>query len=511
MAAIELIAFVQGQTEHARSILSAGRDLPAKYVEQVLAHISKYPESWDFDAVPTILPECCINCYGPTDLTYGRVDDLLDRSFKQITTAAPLYAITIQALLKAGLAVAGEVVFSLFNDCLIEADDIDVFAPGIVPDEAEARFMKAIDRDARRRAVYRTNGCITVCCTYRGSTRSVTVRLITRKYDNVNQVIYGFDIAPCALALMGGRLYYTFAASVAYRSGVFFPDVSKRRYSFEQRIEKYYNRGFAVAFPNACSLEGLKHHASLKIETMVGKQSIKSMRRASSTSDYGGPSALAYNNAESISNLNIENLLRGRQFLVWRMDGTLFLTHDDLREGRTGRQPNSTLVAFFCGVSKVPKLCRRIHLAEIALGRSLPGLLHMAAMACSGIGKKAAQFTRQILDDFHELETVLASRYKHCPQHGWRDLHDGTDLYKAAPLSAIRWYGGIYRDMPIVDTNLLGDSMQLLQIAGDVTAVDVTTTADAALAVLAAITVVPVLKGADSSPEKTMNRQHSAR
>jgi hypothetical protein len=75
------------------------------------------------------------------------------------------------------------------------------------------------------------------------------VQLILRRHRSVGDVIWNFDVDACQLAYDGEKVYATPAARRALTSGIIFADPTVACPSYELRLVKYSQRGFAVAVP----------------------------------------------------------------------------------------------------------------------------------------------------------------------------------------------------------------------------------------------------------------------
>lgn len=147
-----------------------------------------------------------------------------------------------------GFIVAGGAVCDLLCG-RTSVNDLDLFAPGMAALEAENRFSQLVRKlpHCSKQSIYRTTNCITVPA---GTGGEPMIQLITRVYESPEHVVYGFDLAPCAVAWDGKKVTATVEARyMAYTLGIFGIDLSMRRSTFEYRASKYVRKGFALVLP----------------------------------------------------------------------------------------------------------------------------------------------------------------------------------------------------------------------------------------------------------------------
>ena len=75
------------------------------------------------------------------------------------------------------------------------------------------------------------------------------VQLILRRHKSTGDVVWNFDVDACQVAYDGEKVYATPAARRALTSGIIFADPMVASPSYELRLVKYSQRGFAVAVP----------------------------------------------------------------------------------------------------------------------------------------------------------------------------------------------------------------------------------------------------------------------
>lgn len=103
------------------------------------------------------------------------------------------------------------------------------------------------------------------CVTIVNPVTRMCVQIILRSYSTISEVIHGFDIGAAQVAWDGLDVYMTSMGRVAYEQGVIVLNLTKRRGTYEARLQKYFNCGFNVVLPNlripnrkdACALLGI--------------------------------------------------------------------------------------------------------------------------------------------------------------------------------------------------------------------------------------------------------------
>jgi len=256
-----------------------------------------------------------------------------------------------------GFLLAGGLVCNLLQGIPIGDVDLDLFAPGMEPADAEKQFLalvadlKARELVGENTIIDRTLNCITAfscedtCRMYRMA--SIELQLICRAYTTVTQVLFSFDLAPSAVGWDGEKVYFTPEAAYAHATGAFVPDITKRRRSFEDRISKYVrDKGFWLVLPGVdlrragdemrragderphadivlpyLRLSGYFGEGSNRFDLtsidnwrVGGLPEERAEERAEERRVYG---ALPYFDRDAITDHNIWRLLRGDNYLVW--------------------------------------------------------------------------------------------------------------------------------------------------------------------------------------------------
>jgi hypothetical protein len=76
--------------------------------------------------------------------------------------------------------------------------------------------------------------------------RKHKVQIILRLYENIHQILAGFDVDSCAVAYDGMVVWSTQRSLQAFLTGYNLVDLSRRSPSYEHRLYKYHQRGFGI-------------------------------------------------------------------------------------------------------------------------------------------------------------------------------------------------------------------------------------------------------------------------
>lgn len=115
-------------------------------------------------------------------------------------------------------------------------------------DRVLAHLVARLDADAmdhRQLLVLRSKMAITFYAAY----PQRTIQLVLRTHSCVADVIFNFDVDACQFASDGRNVWGTPSALRAVQCGVNYADPERSSPSYEQRLAKYTQRGFAVAVP----------------------------------------------------------------------------------------------------------------------------------------------------------------------------------------------------------------------------------------------------------------------
>lgn len=484
----EELARIRAETEHARALIARGKvaELPTDF-----RPISAAP--WDF-SLPTATLDATVrvgeeapssgwfrtghaSAYPGEDPPIEGFGTEYVTPFKSGSPAAasaaawnhidgadsfPIDRRFFEAIFGAGFVVAGGSVCDMLTGALFAPDrfapieqlygsnevsnnDFDLFAPGMCPEEAEAKFFDLMPRLAKLYStetcavfpvIYRTINCITALLKIDGGDNCIELQLITRKYTSVAEVIYSFDLAPSAVAWDGQNIWMTSAAVYAHRVGVFELDLSKRRRSFEDRIVKYVSRKrFGVVLPNlkiefsSYRYIGLPH-LGLSVNDVYGNNIMLSQRGISAPSRYRSVTlhdleedrrvygALPYLSSQDLAEHNIRRLLKGDTYLVWHLsdDNSWNLVFTDVDE------VIRTLSLLIHGSDANPLKCMKQIIGEDPTELGVAVLWRMQRKKISKDDAVYPLLTRKAEELRAIADTHINKSFR------WKEAEQGTDL-----------------------------------------------------------------------------------
>ena len=168
------------------------------------------------------------------------------------------YPVVQKILPMPGVFVAGGAAMWPFATTGSDPSDVDLFIAG-AGDELWARagevmrrlFLAA--RAADRACTFcRTlsAGVLTALIFWENDT-VLKVQVILRDYRSVSSTLHGFDIPSCAVAYDGNRVALTSLAAYAHVFQVNLVEPAYRSATFEVRLAKYFERGFALGLVHA--------------------------------------------------------------------------------------------------------------------------------------------------------------------------------------------------------------------------------------------------------------------
>lgn len=76
-----------------------------------------------------------------------------------------------------------------------------------------------------------------------------TIQIILRLYKSIQEILYGFDLGSSMIGYDGNNLYFSALGKFAYEYSANIVDPSRRSTTYEQRLYKYYRRGFHIILP----------------------------------------------------------------------------------------------------------------------------------------------------------------------------------------------------------------------------------------------------------------------
>ena len=96
--------------------------------------------------------------------------------------------------------------------------------------------------------VYQVKGVITINYIFNG--KYVKVQIILRDYTSISEILHSFDLSCCAIAWDGNITYMTHFALWSISNKIIYINPQDRSKTYEFRLIKYFNKGFALLFPN---------------------------------------------------------------------------------------------------------------------------------------------------------------------------------------------------------------------------------------------------------------------
>lgn len=140
-----------------------------------------------------------------------------------------------------GILIAGGLVSSIIANKTIK--DIDIFFYGPNPEVNFTRIIGMFGGHQNIRFKYNR---------YNLTFRSIgfDVQLIFKRFDTIADVLYSFDIPSCAIGFDGLKLYTTKLGDFTWRTKVNIIDLTRRSFKYDERLVKYFGRGFGILFPN---------------------------------------------------------------------------------------------------------------------------------------------------------------------------------------------------------------------------------------------------------------------
>ncbi len=149
------------------------------------------------------------------------------------------------------ILIAGGAVISSYRDITINDYDIFIYGtsnPRAVLDRVTEHLVNLSPQNT---VVYRTKFTVTIV-EYRDEHRkhfANKYQIILRCYNSKSHILHGFDL-PCCAVGWDGNFYTTKAGLFSLTHNVNILDLTRRSVTYENRLIKYYYRGFALVLPN---------------------------------------------------------------------------------------------------------------------------------------------------------------------------------------------------------------------------------------------------------------------
>jgi len=133
-------------------------------------------------------------------------------------------------------------------------NDWDLFFHGVNIDQANVLLSDCLElinncEIARNISYKRTQRVTTVEISTVGF-KTITIQFIMRLYDTKDQILLGFDLAPCRIGYNPiDGLYSTVCGGLSIAMRCFPLDTTQRSLSFGYRLDKYLSKGFSILIP----------------------------------------------------------------------------------------------------------------------------------------------------------------------------------------------------------------------------------------------------------------------
>ena len=163
-----------------------------------------------------------------------------------------------------GVVIAGGAAAQPFNGT---AGDIDFFLVGVEPGAVwkkvseieiaiQEKFLGSLPSGQLSFMKKMAHGIVTIFVRIAPSgangwtARNCKIQIILRLFTSVSMLLHGFDVGSCAVAFDGAVTHTTLlgAYSLSHRVNIVCP--SRRSTSYESRLKKYYDRGYALVLPH---------------------------------------------------------------------------------------------------------------------------------------------------------------------------------------------------------------------------------------------------------------------
>jgi hypothetical protein len=172
--------------------------------------------------------------------------EVFDKNWKEFTQGC-LDGLDWKNIFAAGGSVLGCLSS---NQDGYRSSDIDLFLYDISSEEDANRKLREIYQIVVKNTegkgdVIRTNRAITILCSYPYR----HVQIILRLYKSPLEILLGFDLDSCCVGYDGTHLWAMERFRRAMTKRYNLVNVSRRSFTYEQRLHKYSKRGFAVAVP----------------------------------------------------------------------------------------------------------------------------------------------------------------------------------------------------------------------------------------------------------------------
>lgn len=374
---------------------------------------------------------------------------------------------------KSGLYVAGgSVCRTLIGACPERCTDIDLFCVGESDLDVQSSVIALLEQLAK---VAPLRYGLTVHClnvVIDGGPRELKLQIILRRYSTFAEVLHGFDLGSPSVGYDGEMVYSTPLGAFAMTCGYNLVDLSTRRYSYEQRIVKYMEMGFALLLDaaDAAKLSGEAESPEpsspwrnrTRVDDSIRLGRLTLQRRSSVKRSDGRVFWIDYN-----------NVYAGIGEVDWKTEGYTAYVYPS----RGPLDPGDNIRRLFAGAERETPTYLRVSpdMHPWAAADPLPGGLRACTVQYWARACRQLQGGKQIPEAFLDLlpDTVLAKilRNRHVdfdteiwpavrsraenaadlarvPRVRWAGVESGTNLigpFTVDPASEVEWYGKFYK------------------------------------------------------------------
>ena len=169
------------------------------------------------------------------------------------------YEIIAKILIKlTGVVLCGgAATWGLTNLINAPPNDFDLFMYGEIYETVEEKntkidkIIKILYGKYKELYVHQVNGVINIeTIKIHKTDIPFKVQIILRDYYSISEILHSFDIPCCAVAWDGTTTYMTQFAHWSNSHKIIVAMPKYRSHTYELRLMKYYNKGYAILFPN---------------------------------------------------------------------------------------------------------------------------------------------------------------------------------------------------------------------------------------------------------------------
>jgi len=217
------------------------------------------PVQWDF-SLPTLTRSKSPDPYIENTKSIVTFDDFMSKYNKYC--GKYFDGFDMSNVLLAGGSVSDMLMNSFFCP-----KDYDIFIYGLDEKEASQKVELLVSHliskckeskgmKNNKIQVTRTKNVINI-------SHNTPVQIILRLYRTKSEVLHGFDIGSCAVGFDGKDVLFTSLSKFAYETNCNIIDVTRRSLTYENRLSKYFSKGFDIIMPDLKVPENLNKRSKL--------------------------------------------------------------------------------------------------------------------------------------------------------------------------------------------------------------------------------------------------------